>query len=77
MCPSAWRCFKSMCVDDTEAESFHLDKVEYNGDPCLFYGRFPANAHPPGLGLSSPQPDTTDHLARVRFLAPARPALWT
>ena len=33
-------------------------------------GWFPANAHPPGLGLSSPQPDA-DHLARwVRFLAP-------
>ena len=39
-------------------------------EKCLLYGPFPANAHPPGLGLSSPQPDT-DHLARwVRFLAP-------
>ena len=37
-----------------------------SGDPC--YG--PANAHPPGLGLSCPQPDI-DHPARwVRFLAP-------
>ena len=24
------------------------------GEPCLLYGPFPANAHPPGLGLSSP-----------------------
>ena len=36
------------------------------GDPC--YG--PATAHPPGLGLSCPQPDA-NHLANwVRFLAP-------
>ena len=39
------------------------------------YGPFPANAHPPGLGLSCPHPDT-DHPARwVRSSAP-RPWMW-
>ena len=42
------------------------------GEPCLLYGPFPANAHPPGLGLSSP---VTPIMARwVRFLL-SSPAL--
>ena len=36
------------------------------GDPR--YG--PATAHPPGLGLSSPQPDAERLANWVRFLAP-------
>jgi len=38
------------------------------GETCLLYGPSPANAHPPGLGLSCPQP-VPEHQARwVRFL---------
>ena len=39
------------------------------------HGRFPANAHPPGLGLSCPQPDPDHPAPWVRFLAPRTPAL--
>ena len=42
----------------------------YPRRPVLLYGPCPANAHPPGLGLSCPQPDPNHPARWVRFIAP-------